>query len=94
MRRVIGLAVGVASVAVWACGGGGGGGGGTCNPSSTAAVAVTATGFSPVNVCVLPSGNVTFTNQDTTSHDIEFGGTPCPAASPGSIAAGASATAT
>jgi plastocyanin len=52
-------------------GGGGGGGGGTCTPASTAAVAVTATGLSPMAVCVTPGGTVTFTNSDAVQHAMQ-----------------------
>ena len=68
-------------------GGGGGGGGGSCTAGPTASLAVTATGLSPVNVCVQPGGSVTFTNSDPgASHDIVFDTPGCPTV--GSIAAG------
>jgi len=71
------LALGLASAA---CGGSSGGGGSaTCTPSGTAAIAITAKGTSPQNACVTPGGTVTFTNNDTTAHQIEFGAADCPA---------------
>jgi len=44
----------------------------------TAAIALNAMGVSPKNACVLPGGTVTFTNNDTAAHDIEFGAAGCP----------------
>jgi plastocyanin len=76
-----------------ACGGSsnsGGGGSQTCTPGPTAAIVITASGLTPVNVCVSPGGTVTFTNSDTAaSHDIEFetGGASCPTV--GQLAPGA-----
>lgn len=87
-----------AAVLGLACGGGGSGGGGgggsqTCTPGPTAAITITASGLSPINVCVQPGGQVTFTNRDSAaSHDIEFESGGCPTV--GEITSGASKTAT
>jgi len=85
----------VALVALASCGGDGGGGGetGTCNPSSTAAITISASGVSPTAVCVLPGGTVTFTNSDSAQHDIEPIGN-CPALALGQLAPSESKTAT
>jgi plastocyanin len=62
-----------------ACGGGSSGSSASCTPGSTAALTVTATGLSPINVCVLPGGTVTFTNSDpSAAHDIVFDTANCP----------------
>jgi plastocyanin len=84
-----------AVVMLGGCGGGGSStsGSGTCTPGRTASVAVSATGFSPVAVCITPDGSVTFTNGDTVAHDIESGVT-CTALNLGEIPAGQSKTAT
>jgi hypothetical protein len=67
--------------------------GGSCTPGQTAAITITATGLSPINVCVLPTnGTVTFTNSDTKSHTVVFSTPGCPTV--GTIAAGGQATAT
>ncbi len=80
MRRVGFLAMGAALSGLAACGGGGGAGAATCSPGPTAALAISATGISPTNVCVQPGGTVTFTNNDpTVTHDIEFDTGGCPA---------------
>ncbi len=74
MRLAASLALGAAAVALGACGGGGGGGGSSmCAPSQSASMTISAIGVSPSAVCVLPSnGTVTFTNNDTVQHSIEF----------------------
>jgi plastocyanin len=93
MRSVICLALGIATLGLAACGGGGGGGGASCTPGTTAAFAINAMGISPKNVCVQPSGMVTFTNNDAATHDIVFDTAGCPTV--GSIApAGGQVTAT
>jgi len=82
---VVAVALGAA-----ACGGSGGGGGGgsnSCSPGPSASMSITASGLSPVNVCVQPGGTVTFSNTDQAVHDIEFDSTGCPTV--GDIAAGA-----
>ncbi len=67
-----------AAMGLAACGGGGGGGA-SCSPGPTAALAISATGISPTNVCVQPGGTVSFTNNDMSStHDIEFDTSGCP----------------
>jgi hypothetical protein len=92
MRFAAGLAVAVAVLGMAACGGGGSGTA-SCTPGPTAAVAITATGLNPTNVCVSPSGQVTFTNSDTAAtHDIEFDLTAC--GTGGNIAPGAALTVT
>ncbi len=94
MRFVTCLApLGFAALGLAACGGGGGGGA-SCTPGMTAAIAITAMGTSPTNVCVQPGGTVTFTNNDTVAHVIEFN---TPASCPqtvGSIPPGGQVTAT
>jgi plastocyanin len=71
--------LGVAVLGLVSCGGGGGGGAATCTPAPTAALTVTATGLSPMNVCVQPGGMVTFTNSDpSAAHDIVFETPNCP----------------
>jgi plastocyanin len=72
--------------------GGGGGGSGSCTPGQSASVSITSAGLSPMAVCVVPGGTVTFTNHDTVAHDIESTGT-CPQLNLGSIAAGQADTA-
>ena len=96
MRHVTWLAVVGAVVLLGACGGssssgGGGGGGGSCTPRQTASITIQSTGVSPVAVCVLPSGTVTFTNSDTAAHDIESTG-GCTELNLGSIASQQSKT--
>lgn len=79
-----------------ACGGGGtsgGGGSGSCTPEQTALVTITAGGFAPKAVCLLPGGAVTFANGDSVAHDIESGMT-CQALNLGPIAAGQSRSVT
>jgi plastocyanin len=71
MRSGTFFVLGVATLGLAACGGGGGGGG-SCTPGQTAALTISATGISPTNVCVAPSGTVTFTNNDAVVHVIEF----------------------
>jgi plastocyanin len=90
----VGLIAAAALVA--GCGGGSssmsGGGGGSCTPGQSASVSITSTGLSPMAVCVVPGGTVTFTNHDTVAHDIESTGS-CPQLNLGSIAAGQANTA-
>jgi plastocyanin len=83
------LALALAGALIVACGGSSSGGGDSCTPGSSATITITATGMSPQNACIQPGGSVTFTNSDTTQHDIEFQGSGCPT-SPGGIQAGAS----
>jgi plastocyanin len=96
MRCLMWVALSGAAVALSACGGGGGGGGGggtpSCTPSAAASMTLTAGGVSPADVCVLPGGRVTFTNRDSTAHDIEFGTAGC--ATVGIVASGGEVTAT
>lgn len=76
-----------AAVLLGACGGSmnNSGGGTTCNPGGTAAITIKSTGMSPMNVCVLPSGTLTFTNSDTVPHDMVSDAT-CPELNTGPIA--------
>ncbi len=80
-----------------ACGGGSSSkqGGGSCTPGQSASVGIGASGFTPVAVCVLPAGTVTFTNHDSAAHDVEASSTAsaCTGLNLGSIAAGQAATA-
>lgn len=93
MRLAASSLAGAVALGLAACGGGGGGGGGSCTPGPTAAIHITATGISPVNVCVEPAGTVTFVNDDAAAtHDIEFDTAGCPAV--GNISPGGQATAT
>jgi plastocyanin len=79
MRFAAGLATVAAVLGLAACGGGGGGGSATCTPGQTASMTIKSTGLSPTNVCVLPTGSVTFTNSDTVPHHLEFNDTTsCP----------------
>ena len=82
MRMRICLALGVTAAGLAACGGGGGGGGGaaSCTPTTTASMTITAAGVTPINACVLPAGTVSFKNNDTVAHHIEFDNTAagCP----------------
>ena len=88
MRFAWVLVCGTALSALVACGGGGGGGAESCSPGPSASLSITATGLSPMNVCVAPGGTVTFTNSDTaTTHDVEFESAGCPR-NPGDIAPG------
>ncbi len=85
----------VATVALLgACGGSSSssGGGSTCTPTMSPTMTLKSTGVTPMAVCVLPTGTVTFTNTDTASHDIEDTGTTCPQLNLGAIAAGTSKT--
>jgi hypothetical protein len=80
-------------MALAACGGSGGGGADSCTPGPTASINITASGVSPVNVCVAPEGQVTFTNSDSgSSHDIEFEASGCPPV--GELTSGATKTVT
>ena len=93
MRFAAGLATVAAALGLAACGGGGGGGGAaSCSPGQTASMTIKSTGISPTNVCVLPSGSVTFTNSDTVPHHLEFDDPSCPTIP--EIAAGSSQQAT
>jgi plastocyanin len=82
------LALALAGALIVACGGSSSGGN-SCTPGSSAAISITATGMSPQNACIQPGGSVTFTNNDTVQHDVEFEGGGCPN-SPGGIQPGAS----
>jgi hypothetical protein len=75
------IALNVVGLVLAACGGGGGGGA-SCTPHATSAIVLTSTGTTPTNACVLPAGTVTFTNNDTAPHDIEFGAAGCPVLGP------------
>ncbi len=82
--------LGAVALGVAACGSdssGTGTGGGTCTPTGAASITITSAGVAPKAVCVLPSGTVTFANNDTVAHDIESG-TACPDLNVGSIPAG------
>jgi plastocyanin len=68
-------------------------GSGSCNPGGTAAITIKSSGMTPMNVCVLPSGTVTFTNSDTAPHDMVSDAT-CPELNTGSIAPSTTATVT
>jgi len=78
-----------------ACGGGSSSSSssGSCTPGPTATITITAGGFTPRAVCVLPSGTVNFTNSDTATHDIESG-TTCTQLNLGPIPAGQTKTVT
>jgi plastocyanin len=91
MRTAALLLAGAGALALGGCGGGGNGAA-SCTPATTASLTITAAGVSPTNVCVQPQGQVTFTNNDTVAHHIEFDTAGCPAVP--EIAAGAQATAT
>lgn len=94
MKAGIGLVVSLAVPLLAACGGGGNdGGNGTCTPGPAATIRITSSGVSPMAVCVLPTGTVTFTNNDSVAHDIESGAT-CTELNLGSIAASQSKAAT
>jgi hypothetical protein len=73
MRRASSWMAGLAVVGLAACGGSDGGGttGGSCTPTLAGNVSITAAGVAPKALCVLPTGTVTFTNNDTVQHDIE-----------------------
>lgn len=93
--RLEAWAVAGATAALVACGGGGGGGGGsgsvaTCTPGQTAATTITATGLTPLNVCIRPTGVVTFRNDDTAAHQLVPETAPCPSGGLPSVAPGAS----
>jgi plastocyanin len=95
MRSAIIAASCLATLGLTACGGStaaGGTTGGTCTPGTTATFNINSAGVSPKAVCVLPSGNVRFNNNDTVAHVIEANGS-CTQLNLGSIAAGSSATA-
>ena len=77
------------------CGGSGGGGAASCSPGPTATMSITSGGLSPTNVCVQPGGQVTFTNNDSARHHIQFEVAGCPTLdemSPGATATGTFAT--
>ncbi len=83
----------VAAAVLSACGGGSSGmGSGGCTPGTSAAVGIGSAGFNPVAVCILPSGTVKFTNNDSVAHDIEAStnASACTSLNLGSIAAGQS----
>lgn len=94
MRSAISFVPAAMVAAALACGGGssGGGSGGSCTPGPSASVAITSSGVSPKAVCVLPSGSVTFTNNDTVAHDIQ--GSGCTELNLGSIAPAGTKSAT
>lgn len=86
MTRGTCLALCSAATLLGACGGSSNNNSGaTCNPGGTAAITIKSTGMSPMNVCVLPSGTLTFTNSDTAPHDMVSDAT-CPELNTGSIA--------
>lgn len=86
MRLGTYLALSAAAAILGGCGGSSNSGGGnTCNPGTTAAITIKSTGVSPVAVCVLPGGSVTFTNSDTATHDLVSDGT-CPELNTGPLA--------
>jgi plastocyanin len=94
MRMAVGLALGVTALGLTACGGGSSGGGtatGSCTPTMTAAITINASGITPVNVCVLPSGTVTFKNNDTAAHQIVFDNTAAGCPQPANVTPGTSA---
>lgn len=70
MRLATGVLVCAAAVGLSACGGGNGAA--SCTPGPTAALTITAAGVNPQNVCVTPGGTVTFANNDSVAHHIEF----------------------
>lgn len=81
MRVAVGLFTGVLAVAVAGCGGSSGGGGQTCNPGPSFTLTIGSGGaVTPTNACVTPGGTVTFQNNDTASHHVEFDQSGCPAA--------------
>ncbi|HEX9052488.1 MAG TPA: hypothetical protein VF841_18320 [Anaeromyxobacter sp.] len=87
----------VAAALLGACGGGSSStqNNGSCTPGQSAGISIASTGFSPLAVCVLPAGTVTFTNHDAVAHDVEASSamSACTTLNLGSIAAGQAATA-
>jgi plastocyanin len=72
MRLAPAFALCTAALSLGGCGGGSDTGGGTarCNPGTSASMTIRNTGLTPAAVCVVPTGTVTFTNQDTVPHDL------------------------
>jgi plastocyanin len=70
MRVGISLALCAAAASLGACGGSSNSGGGTCTPGSTASITIKSTGVTPMAVCIVPGGSVTFTNTDTATHEL------------------------
>ncbi len=86
-----------AAALLGACGGGSSSsqGNGSCTPGQSASFSIGSSGLSPLAVCVVPGGTVTFTNHDSVSHDIaaSTSDAACAPLNLGAIAAGQAATA-
>ena len=87
---------GLLALGAWVagCGGSSMSGGGSSGCPNSAGVTITSAGFSSRSVCIIAPGSVTFTNEDTVSHDVESASsTSCSQLNLGSIASMASKTA-